>query len=284
MQGLKQVKNRIRAIDDIARITGALEIVALTRLKKRQDTCVKSRLYFDKIRTLLNDITRNINFYNHPLFLNPVPENKVGFIIVGSDKGLCGSFNYNIYNALYNKRQEIGLEVFQLAVFGRRLLRLLKAEARRVVFKENASEEKDLNDKIFSLNKQLIKSFLEGKINSLYLIYNHFHQHLIGKANIIKLLPLELSKTRKDALVRDYIYQPAQEKIFEALVNEYLFIQILHALLESRVSEEMARMVAMKQATDNAKELLSKLSLDYHKLRQMGITRELLDIMQAMRG
>ena len=284
MQGLKQIKNRIRSIDDIARITGALEIVALTRLKRRQGSCLEARLYFEKIRQLLNDITENINFYNHPIFLSPGREEKLAFILIGSDKGLCGSFNYNVLNAWSEKRDQIGPSWYQLVLFGKRIVRLLKREDSKIIFRQDISQQKDLIQRVSDLNQELIKIFLDKKIDSLYLIYNHFHQHLIGRANVIKLLPLRLSRQNKKGLVRDYIYQPCQEEIFESLLKEYLFIQIFHALLESQTCEEMARMVAMKQATDNAKGLLGKLNLDYHKSRQMNITRELLDIVAATRG
>ena len=283
MQRPREIKNRIRAIDDIARITGALEIVALTRLKRKQDLCLGSRPYFEKIRHLLNEVTESINFYNHPVFLTPFQEKEVGFIVIGSDKGLCGNFNYNILNAWRRKKQDINPSGYRLAIFGRRIARMLKRENPQVIFQENVSQEEGLTQKVFGLSQDLMSIFLNKKIDSLYLIYNHFHQHLIGTANVIKLLPLGLSQRAKKGLVRDYIYQPGQEEIFESLVKEYLFIQIFHALSESRVSEEMARMVAMKQATDNAKELLDKLNLDYHKSRQMNITRELLDIVAATR-
>lgn len=283
MPGLQHVKNRIKAIDDISRITGALEIVALTRLKNRQRACLEARPYFDKIRLLLQDVTENINFYSHPVFAKAESENKVYFILIGSDKGLCGNFNYNIVNIFRQKQRELTLEFYRLVIFGKRIIRALKEESDRIMFKMNILDEKELIPQIDRLTEDITKSFFEKKIDALYLIYSHFHQQLLGKANVIRLLPLEASAGIKKGLVRDYIYQPGQRDIFDSLVKEYLVVQVYHALLESRISEEMARMVAMKQATDNAEKLVESLNLSYHKLRQMNITRELLDIMTAIR-
>ncbi len=283
MPGLRPIKNRIKAIDDIARITGALEIVALTRLKKRQGDCLQRRIYFDKIRAVLNDITRNINFYQHPVLVRPESGNKVGLILIGSDKGLCGNFNNNIIETVRRKIKDEKLEFYQLVIFGKRIMRNLEADAWRVTFKMDVSDIDNLAAGISSLAKNMIDSFLKKKIGAWYLIYNHFHQQFLGRAKIIRLLPLELRADKKEGRVRDYIYQPNQEEIFNFLIKEYLKVEIYHAITESRVSEEMARMVAMKQATDNAKELLQKLNLGYHKLRQTNITRDLLDIMTAIR-
>lgn len=281
MSKLRDIKRRTVSVEKIKKITGALEIVALTRLKKSEEATLNARFYFDRMRELLVAVSRNVNYKMHPLFIKREQTNTVGIVCITSDKGLCGNFNNNVVqNLLRFSKEQLGEK--KLIVLGKKGLNYF-SQRRDFEIIDYFVEilKSDLHQKVGKITEKLIDEYVKGKLGEIYLIFNKFKLQLLGEVNILKLLPMEFELA--EDLVRDYIYEPDSQTVFDQLLIEFLSSQIYQGILESRCAEEMARMIAMKQATDNADEMIDGLMLKYHKERQRMITAELLDIVNAIR-
>jgi len=285
MATLRAVKNRIGSVEQIKKIAGALEVVALTRLKRMEQDTIASRSYFDKIRELIFDVTANINFASHKLLERRKTIKSIGLVSVFSDKGLCGNFNANI-NSRYRKFiKDNQQKKIDAILIGKKGQRYLKKTPKVNVLNIYSALDKEVRDSsILEIAEILIGKFLNSQMDEIYLLYSHFKLHLLGETKIIKLLPLDLDSAAKGSkeLHRDYIYEPGPAVLFERLIKEYILNQLQQGIIESRCSEEMSRMLAMKQATDNADKMMDSLNLIYNKTRQSQITRELTEIIAAI--
>jgi len=261
MANPKRVKNRITAIGKIKKIANALEIVALTRLRRIEISTMAARGYFDRIRDVLFGMAGSINFKFHPFLRARSPVKCVGVIAIFSDKGLCGNFNANVAIKLFEFISKLAGKTVRTVIIG----------------KKGAKYIKDASSASF------IEDFLAGTIDEVFLLYSRFRLHLLGEVKIVKLLPVvpDEKAEREDRLARDYIYDPGAFSVFDKLAREYIANQIQHGKLESKCAEEMSRMLAMKSASENADEVLAKLELAYNKDRQASITRELTEIIAA---
>lgn len=280
MSKIREIKRRTVSIGKIRKITGALEIVALTRLKRSEGSTVSARPYFDKIRELLIDISKNIIYKKHPLFQKRGKGDVVGIICLTSDKGLCGNFNNNVFqNIVGFANEHQGRK--QLIVVGKKGLSYFSKKKEFAIMHSFVDvAHADQRAMLKEITEKVMHEYLEGDLGEVYLIYNKFKLQLLGEANVLKLLPVEFESG--EGVARDYIYEPDNETIFNKLFHEFLSNQIYQAILESRSAEEMARMIAMKQATESAEEMIEGLMLKYHKERQRAITSELLDIVNAV--
>jgi len=288
MSKLSAIKERAGSVEKIKKITGALEVVAVTRLRRQQKNTLEARPYSEKIRELMLDISRNVGNKAHPLFsAHERPENAV-FIVASSDKGLCGGFNNMVVNKaqhLYEEKRDLRVKFVTIGKKGHDFLADKGRDIKDYIFGLSRDNE-ELTKDVYRISDELIKDFLNHKLDELYIIYNHFKMQLLGEARVEKLLPVTLESKKegkqKNRIKRDYIFEPGTYEVFDALIREYLRNQVLHAVIESKTSEEMARMVAMKKATDSAAKLIEDLMLKFHKERQRSITNELIDIINAV--
>ena len=281
MSKIREIKRRTISIEKIKKITGALEIVALTRLKKSESATVNARAYFDKIREMIIGISKNIEHKKHPLFMKQKDAASIGIICLTSDKGLCGNFNNSVFQNMLKFAQEHPGKK-KLIIVGKKGLSFFSKKSEfEVIYKFVDMAKSDLHEELKKLTETLIKEYIEGNLGELYLVYNKFKLQLLGEAHILKLLPMEIGLPEGPS--RDYIYEPDSYEVFDSLLTAYISNQIYHGILESRSAEEMARMIAMKQATESADEMIDSLMLKYHKERQRAITSELLDIVNAVR-
>lgn len=278
MSKIIAIKQRSDSIGKIKKIAQAMEVIALTRLKKSQKGTLDTRFYFDEIRRLVFDIAEKIDIKIHPFFAERKARS-VGIIIISSDKGLCGGFNNNVIERtrkLCEEKRDLERSIIALGRKGHNYFVNRDYEIFDYVFslaKDNVDEE------ISVVSDNIIRAFLQHKIDEVYLVFNYFKLQLLGEVRFFRLLPITFEK--RGRAVRDYIYEPSAESVFDKLLNEYVKCQIAHAVKESKTAEEMARMVAMKQAGDSADELINTLLLKYHKERQGVITRELIDVISA---
>jgi len=281
MSKIREIKRRTTSIEKIRKITGALEIVALTRLKKSESATISARAYFEKIREMIIGISKNIEYKKHPLFMKQKDTAPIGIICLTSDKGLCGNFNNSVFqNTLKFAQEHPGKK--RLIVVGKKGLSYFsKRSGFEVIYNFIDIAKSDLREELKKLTEKLTGEYMEGSLGELYLVYNKFKLQLLGEAHILKLLPMEIELPEGSS--RDYIYEPDTQEVFDSLLTEYISNQIYHGILESRSAEEMARMIAMKQATESADEMIDGLMLKYHKERQRAITSELLDIVNAVR-
>ncbi len=285
MAKIRPIKDKMTSIEKIKRITNAMQIVALTRLRKMEHQTLDARAYFDKIRELLFQISQTTNFNMHPLLASRPKETPAAAVVLGSDKGLCGNFNGNIINKILKLKSDYPDEPLKIVAAGRKIIKYISARGDFTILTAYSPiDYETLPGEVGKMTGIIIDEFLRNRINSLFLIYNEFKRHIMGEAKVVKLLPLTLEIHKELPHHRNYIYEPEPRDVFDKLLEEYIANQIHHAVLESRTAEEMARMLAMKTATDNADKIIKKLALSYHKARQATITAELMDVIGAAEG
>lgn len=280
MPTLRQIKDRTAAVQKIKKIADAMEIVSMTRLRRIEQQTVKARDYFNEIRNLLFSLGKSLVFEAHPVLRTHRDIKAYGLIVLSSDKGLCGNFNSNIFRKYLEFISTHRDKKIIVVSIGKKGTKFFKNRREVELIKDLPSPLKENHLENASLiSKELLDMYTRQEINELYLVYNQFKLQFLGNAICEKLFPLRIKEEK--ITVRDYIYEPSPFSVLDSLIKEYIANQIEHAMLESNTAEEMARMLAMKQARDNAEDLISTLGLIYHKTRQAQITRELMDIISG---
>ena len=278
MPSIKEVKNRIGSVKSTQQLTKAMKMVAAAKLKRAQDKVLQLRPYSNK----LNDILFNLsNSVNNELFLERDVK-KVLVVIIGSDKGLCGSFNSNVLKMFSSFNSDSGINSNAISVLplGKKTYDFFKKNNFNLIDKywnmlngfnyENASE-------IFNF---IVGSYVNSEFDKIVIIYNEFKNVAVQKSVVEDLLPISKSMKGQNENNKNFnfIFEPNKAKIIEKLIPQTLKTQLLKAVLESNASEQGSRMTAMSQATDNAGELLKELKLTYNRTRQAAITKEILEI------
>lgn len=280
MATLRDIKRRIRAVNNTRQITKAMKMVAAAKLRKSQTRMLELRPYADKMAVVLKNLARGADVTLHPL-LQVRPRKVVQVVVITSDRGLCGAFNTNIMKAVVNLRRSLENEEFNviLGAIGKKSVDYFKR--RNIPLKGSWT---GLSGRITypdaqEVAKAVIDDYVGEKVDEVVLVYNEFKSILTQRVSVVKILPLVSADGEAGAEpAMDYLYEPSQEEIFEALLPKNVEMQIYRAMLESQASEEAARMTAMENATKNANEMIDKLTLQYNKARQASITKELMDI------
>jgi F-type H+-transporting ATPase subunit gamma len=280
MTTAKEIRTQIKSIKSTQKITRAMEMVAASKMRKAQDRMRASRPYSKKIKNVIQNMSTGRLEYEHPYFVERTV-NRVGYIVISTDRGLCGGLNINLFKSVVNamqawNKQHIEVEVCAIGK---------KAEAFFKRFGGNLTASiSNLGDKpqlmdVFGTVKVMLDAFDEGKIDSLYLIHNVFLNTMSQKPITEKLLPIDESMhENSNKYAWDYIYEPAAKELIDSLLRRYIESLVYQGLVENIASEQAARMVAMKSATENAGEIITSLQLLYNKARQASITRELSEI------
>lgn len=285
MATLRDIKRRIKAVNNTRQITKAMKMVSAAKLRKSQTRMSEMRPYADKMAAVLKSLASGADSSLHPLLASR-PRKVVEVIILTSDRGLCGAFNTNIMKTavkLIAGMQQDKLNV-NITVIGKKAADYFK---RRDI--PTAKSWAGLSGRIAYSNAQeiakgVIEGFISEAIDEVVLIYNEFKSVLVQQVSVAKILPLAAieSEEKTDSFPvsaeADFLYEPSKGDIFNTLLPKNVEIQIYRALLESQASEEAARMTSMGNATKNANEMIDKLTLQYNKARQATITRELMDI------
>lgn len=281
MAGAKEIRTKIASIKKTQKITRAMEMVAASKMRKTQDRMRASKPYSKKIYEVVRHIARSNSEYRHA-FMQKREIKCVGYIIVTTDRGLCGGLNANLLReVLYTIRshhqnnQEVAL-----AVVGRKGIALFKRTGGNLIASvDNLGDTPKLND-IIGVAKVMLDAFTEGKIDALHIVYNEFINTMTQKATIKQLIPLPISEEdTKDLGHRwDYIYEPDAKELLDSLLFRYIELQVYQGIVENIACEQAAKMIAMKSATDNAGELIKESQLAYNKARQAAITQELAEI------
>jgi F-type H+-transporting ATPase subunit gamma len=277
---LRTLRNRIRSVENTKKITRAMEMVAAAKLRRFQDMMNKSRAYTNALEALLRKLSGAEFGDIHP-FIKPREEKKTALVLISSDAGLCGSYNNDLM-AMAGKfiREQKNTPVF-IAVGKSGVANFKKTLSCRNTFTDiRASRVEEI---LSELRVTLEKMYLEGEVDAIYVIYSHFKNLTTYKATLEKLLPLEAPKGDAKAAdeARDYIFEPSPEELFKKLIPQFFEAKMRLVFLESIVSEQIARMTAMNQATKNAKEMIDSLVLQRNKARQASITKELIEIVSG---
>ncbi|HEY5928882.1 MAG TPA: F0F1 ATP synthase subunit gamma [Burkholderiales bacterium] len=278
----KEIRGKIKSFENTKKITKAMEMVSVAKMRKTQDRMRAARPYADKIRNLAANLATATPEYKHPFMVAHDEAKTVGFILVTTDKGLCGGLNTNVLRALTTKLREIeasGKKSEAVAV-GNKGLGFLNRIGARVVSHVTHLGDRPALDKLIGPVKVLLDAYSAGKLSAVYLCYTRFINTIRQEPVIQQLLPLSAEAMTADKGEHgwDYIYEPDAPAVIDELLVRYIEALVYQALAENMASEHAARMVAMKAATDNAGNLIAELKLIYNRTRQAAITKELSEI------
>jgi F-type H+-transporting ATPase subunit gamma len=285
MASMKEIRGKIKSVQNTRKITKAMEMVAASKMRKAQERMRAARPYADKVRNIAAHMSEANPEYKHPFLVKRDDVKGAGLILISTDKGLCGGMNTNIIRAStaqMKKWTDAGIKVQTTAIGSKGLGFLNRINARVVSHNSHIGDTPRIDDLIGSIKVQL-DAYMAGEIDVLYLGYTKFINSIKQDPTLMQLLPLtqdsmSQSETEKKAYSWDYVYEPSAEAVVDELLVRYVEALVYQAVAENIASEQSARMVAMKAASDNAKNVIGELQLVYNKSRQAAITKELSEI------
>lgn len=278
----KEIKGKIGSIKNTQKITSAMEMVAASKMKKAQDRMQSSRPYAESMRNVIGHLARGNLEYRHP-YLEEREVKRVGYIVISTDRGLCGGLNSNEFKkvvANVKKWQDQEVE-YDFAALGAKACAFFGRFGGNVLAAESGIGDSPSVQHVVGLVRVMLEAYNEGKIDRLFLVYNNFVNTMTQEPKIDQLLPLPKSDEEELKHRWDYIYEPDPKPILEKLMVRYIESQVYQGVVENTASEQAARMVAMKAATDNAGDLIDDLQLVYNKARQAAITQEISEIVSG---
>ena len=278
MPSSKDIKKQIGSIENTKKITSAMEMVAASKMRKAQARMHAARPYADKMRQVIGHVGRAHPEYTHP-FMEEREARNAGIIVITSDRGLCGGLNTNAMRATLNLMEELQNQGigYRAAAIGKKSLPVLNRVGADIM-----AERSDIGDApevtdIAGTVKVVMDAYMAGELDRVYVVYNHFVNTMTQSVQTEQVLPIT-DVAEPSELHWDYIYEPEPQEVIDGLMERYVESLVFHGLVENIASEQAARMVAMKSASDNAEDLIEDLKLSYNKARQAAITAELAEI------
>ena len=278
----KEIRNKIKSVENTRKITKAMEMVAASKMRKAQDRMRAARPYGEKIRRVASHLSHALTEYKHP-FLVSRDVKTVGLVLVTSDKGLCGGLNSNILRLAVSKMKEFEAQGkrFQATCIGNKGLGFMQRAGAKVVSQVTALGDTPHLEKLIGPVKIQLDAYMRGDIDALYIGYTRFINTMKQEPVFEQLLPLPGDAVGSSRTKWDYVYEPDAKAVIDELLLRYVEALIYQAVAENMASEQSARMVAMKSASDNAKTVIGDLKLVYNKARQAAITKELSEIVSG---
>ncbi|NGY05634.1 F0F1 ATP synthase subunit gamma [Solimonas terrae] len=279
MAGAKEIRTKIKSVKNTQKITRAMEKVAMSKMRKAQERMAAARPYAEKLRRTLGHLAQANLEYRHP-FITEREVKRVAYLVVSTDRGLCGGLNVNAFRAAIRSIREWqakGVEA-DLVLVGNKAVGFFKRVGGKVLASTAHLGDKPQLEQLFGVIKVLSDAYRDGSVDRVYVVGNTFVNTMTQKAEAQQLLPVVA--TQSEGLLEhwDYIYEPDAAELLDAVLQRYVESQVYQAVIENAASEQSARMVAMKAATDNAGKIISQLQLQYNKARQASITKELAEI------
>ncbi|WP_339799356.1 F0F1 ATP synthase subunit gamma [uncultured Marinobacter sp.] len=278
----KEIRNQIGSIKSTQKITSAMEMVAASKMRKAQERMQATRPYADKIRQVIGHIALANPEYNHS-FMRDREVKRVGYIVVSSDRGLCGGLNTNLFKALVRNMRDWknkGVET-DICAIGQKGASFFRNYGGNVVAALTHLGDNPSAEKLIGNVKVMLDAFEEGRIDRLYVVHNEFVNTMTQSPKVEQLLPLPPSEDEEIRNQWDYLYEPSAQPILDGLLPRYIESQVYQGVVENLACEQAARMVAMKSATDNAGSIIDELQLAYNKARQAAITQEISEIVSG---
>ena len=278
----KEIRGKIKSVENTKKITKAMEMVAASKMRKAQERMRSARPYAEQVRSLAANLAKATPEYKHPFLVANDAAKTAGFIVVTTDKGLCGGLNTNVLRALTIKLKELeaqGVKAEAVAL-GNKGLGFLNRIGAKVVSHATQLGDRPQLERLIGPVKVLLDAYAAGKLKAVYLCYTRFINTMRQEPMVQQLLPLsaEDMKAEEGKHGWDYIYEPDAKVVIDELLVRYIEALVYQATAENMASEQSARMVAMKSATDNAGSVIGELKLVYNKTRQAAITKELSEI------
>ncbi|MBT8422840.1 MAG: F0F1 ATP synthase subunit gamma [Gammaproteobacteria bacterium] len=284
MASLKEIRTKIGSVKNTQKITKAMEMVAAAKMRKTQNRMAQTRPYAEKIRTAIGHLYQANPEYKHPYLVQRSDVKRVGYIVITTDRGLCGGLNVNEFRLLLKEIQDWrdkGVEV-DLALLGSKGVQFFRTyDVNIVAAVSNVGENPKVEDLLGSI-KIMLDAFEkggdDGGIDQLFLLHNHFESTMSQKPRVDTLIPVEAPDADELPQHWDYLYEPDATELLTTVLERYIESQVYRGAVENVACEMAAKMVAMKSATDNAGKLIDELQLDYNKARQAAITQEISEI------
>jgi len=277
----KEIRGKIKSVENTKKITKAMEMVAASKMRKAQDRMRAARPYADKVRNITANLAKANPEYVHPFMLANQAGKKVGFIVVSTDKGLCGGLNTNVLRAVTNKLRELDGQGTKADVvtIGNKATGFFGRIGANVVSQVVGLGDTPHLEKLIGPVKVLLDAYQAGELSEVYLCFTKFINTMKQEPVVEQLLPLKAADFQGEATHQwDYIYEPDAKGVIDDLMVRYVEALVYQAVAENMASEQSARMVAMKAATDNAGNVIKELKLVYNKTRQAAITKEISEI------
>lgn len=277
----KEIRTQITSVKNTQKITKAMEMVAGSKMRKAQERMAASKPYAKRIRQVISHLANAHPEYKHP-FLETRETRRVGYIIVSTDRGLCGGLNTNLFKTALTAMtqwEENNVEI-DLCLIGSKAEAFFKRMG-NIVSSINHLGDKPHLDELIGAIKVMLDGYTEGKLDQLYLVENEFVNSMTQEAHISQLIPVQPAEDEELKHYWDYLYEPDSKEVLDGLLTRYIESQVYQAVVENIACEMSARMVAMKAATDNAGDMINELQLIYNKARQGAITQELSEIVSG---
>jgi F-type H+-transporting ATPase subunit gamma len=279
----KEIRTKIKSVENTRKITKAMEMVAASKMRKAQERMKAARPYAEKIARVATHLAYAHPEYKHPFVIARDNVKRVGLIVITSDKGLCGGLNTNVLRVVVGQMKQweaagVGIDV---TAFGNKGLGFMQRLGANVVSQLTAIGDAPHMEKLIGPVKVMLDAYLEGRIDALYIVYNRFVNTMKQEPTLTQLLPLMRMEDAEEATLKthwDYIYEPDAKPVVDEMLMRYIESLVYQGMAENNACEQSARMVAMKAASDNAKDVIGELKLVYNKTRQAAITKELSEI------
>ncbi|WBU41301.1 MULTISPECIES: F0F1 ATP synthase subunit gamma [Marinobacter] len=278
----KEIRNQIGSIKSTQKITSAMEMVAASKMRKAQDRMQATRPYAEKMLQVIGHIAKSNKDYRHP-FMQEREVTRVGYIVVSSDRGLCGGLNTNLFKLLVREMREWkqkGVET-DICAIGQKGASFFRNYGGNVVAAVTHMGDNPSASELIGSVKVMLDGFEQGKIDRLYLVSNEFVNTMTQSPHSLQLLPLPEGDDEDVGHQWDYLYEPDSRPILDGLLPRYIESQVYQGVVENLACEQAARMIAMKSATDNAGGIIDELQLAYNKARQAAITQEISEIVSG---
>lgn len=280
MAGGREIKTKIKSVQNTRKVTRALEMVSASKIRKAQDRMKQSRPYARLMRQVIGHIAKANTEYVHPFMVERQDVKRVGYIIVSTDRGLCGGLNSQMFRRILadmREWQEKGVEIDVVCIGQKATVFFRRLKVNLLGSVTHLGEKPELA-KLVGVIKVMLDGYTEGKLDRVFLSYNDFINTMAQKPRQDQLLPLPPSESLETRHDWDYLYEPDAETVLGDVLTRYVESLVYQAVLENLASEHAARMVAMKSASDNANKLIGDLQLIYNKARQAAITQEISEI------
>ncbi|MCF7222304.1 F0F1 ATP synthase subunit gamma [Marilutibacter chinensis] len=280
MAGGREIKSKIKSVQNTRKVTRALEMVSASKIRKAQDRMRASRPYARVMKQVIGHLAQANTDYQHPFLEERAEVKRVGYIIVSSDRGLAGGLNNNMFRKLlgeFRAWQDKGVEIDVVTIGQKASVYFRRLKVNMVGSVTHLGDQPKL-EQIVGVVKVMLDGFSDGNLDRVFVCYNDFINTMTQRATFDQLLPLPKPETQVAKHDWDYIYEPAPQDVLDTVLTRYVESLVYQAVLENVASEHAARMVAMKAASDNASKLIDTLQLVYNKARQAAITQEISEI------
>ena len=280
MAGGREIKTKIKSVQNTRKVTRALEMVSASKIRKAQERMKSSRPYARAMKQLIGHLAQANSEYRHPYLVQRADIKRVGYIIVSSDRGLAGGLNNNMFRKLlveFRGWQEKGVEIDVVTIGQKASVYFRRLKVGMLGSVTHLGDVPHV-EQLVGVIKVMLDAYTSGSVDKVFLSYNGFVNTMTQKASFDQLLPLAASETQVAKHDWDYLYEPDAESVLEHVLTRYIESLVYQAVMENVASEHAARMVAMKAASDNANKLIGTLNLIYNKARQAAITQEISEI------